>query len=157
MPTLQALTPEQFRKELAGLTDHRSSAVFSTDSFRDHATNLAVALGIVFNRKSLDAKTLWTRIDSAIQTGITAANGADLHALLNAACEHVVASPNAVVSPEFEGLVMPILSMDEDEAYAFVRHLAKSRYTIVAFAKRAWDERKDLRAAVARIEKETAE
>lgn len=111
----------------------------------------------MFNRRMMDAKLLWTRIDSAIQTGITAANGADIHALINSSCEHVMASPNAVLSAEFSGLVGPILDMDEDEAYAFVKHLAKSRYTLIAFTKKAWEERKELRAVAARIEQESAE
>ena len=157
MPTLIELTPVEFRQQLAGLRDERGTAAFSTEAFREHATNLGVGLAMVFNRRSLDAKTLWTRIDSAIQAGITAANGADIHALINTACEHVMASPNAVLSDDWGGLIGPILDMDEDEAYAFVKHLAKSRYTLIAFAKKAWEERKELRAAAAKIEQETAE
>jgi hypothetical protein len=154
MPTLERLTPEQFRQQLAGLRDERGSAAFSIDAFREHATNLGVALALVFNRKSLNPVTLWTRIDSAIQTGITAANGADIHALINTACEHVMASPNAVLSAEFGGLIGPILDMEDDEAYAFIRHLARSRYTLIAFTRKAWTDRKDLIAAAARIDKE---
>lgn len=157
MPILEKLTPEMFRQQLAGLRDERGSAAFSVDAFRDHATNLGVALALVFNRRSLAATTLWTRIDSAIQSGITTANGADIHSLINTACDHVMASPNAVLSDDFSRLVGPILAMDEDEAYGFIRHLARSRYTLIAFTKQAWEDRKELRTAAARIEKELAE
>lgn len=156
MPTLKALTPDLFRKQLAGLHDVRASAAFSPEAFRDHATNLAVLLAIVFNRRKLDAKTLWTRIDSAIQCGVTAANGADIHALINAACEHVQAAPNAVVSEEWGLLAGGLFRLDDDEAYAFVRHLEKSRFTLIAFAKQAWEQRKEWREAASKLEKEAA-
>lgn len=135
----------------------RASGAFSPDAFREHSVNLLVGLAIVFNRKSLDAKTLWTRLDSAVQAGVTAANGGDTHALVNAACEHVMATANGMTSAEFGNLVGPILDLDEDEAYAFLRHLAKSRFTAIAFAKRAWDDRKELRQAASRITEESAE
>lgn len=147
MPTLQKLTPAEFRKQLAGLRDERGSAAFSTDAFRQHGVDFVVALALVFNRRELDVKTLWTRIDSAITTGITEANGNDTHRLIDAACGHVLASPNAVVSSEFQSLTSGIFAMDEDESYAFVRHLAKSRYTLIAFGRQAWEERKELRKA----------
>lgn len=154
MPILQQLTPEQFRKQLAGLTDVRDSGVLSSEGMREHGTNLAVAMAVAFNRRKLDVKTLWTRIDSAIQAGITAANGADIHALIDATCGHVLASPNAVVSDEFAALIGPLFDLDDDEAYALVKYLSRSRYTVIVFAKRAWEERKELRAAANRITEE---
>jgi hypothetical protein len=114
-----------------------------------------VALALVFNRRSLDPKTLWPRIDTAVQSGLTAANGADVGAFVNAACEHLLASPNAVVSPEFSELMAPIFSLDEDAAYAFLRHLAASRYTFISFGKEEWEARKELKKAASRIDSES--
>lgn len=154
VPTLQKLTPEAFRRHLAGLEDVRGSQAFSTDAFREHATNLGLALALCFNRRKLDPTSLWTRIYSATQVGITAANGGDIEALLNAACGHVLASPNAVVSDEYSRLTSPLLAIDDDAAYAFLRYLAKSGYTMIQSTKAAWGERKELQKALKRIEEE---
>lgn len=116
-----------------------------------------MALALAFNRAKLDAKTLWTRIDSAIEAGVVAANGSDVQAMIDAACGHVFAPPNAVVSEEFVGLITPLLAMDDDAAYAFVRHLAASRFTVIVFGRQAWEERKELRKKAETLAAEAAE
>lgn len=157
LTTLKRMTTEEFRQKLAGLKDDRASGALSSEGFRDIAVDFAVALCLAFNRRQLDPKTLWTRLDSAIQKGISDACGGDIHALINAACAHVLAPPNAMVSPEFEALIAPMLKLDEDESYAFVRYLAKSRYTLIVFARKAWEERKELKKAAQKIDHENAE
>lgn len=155
MPGLKTLTPEKFRRQLAGLEDDRASQVFDRDSFSQHSCDLVVALALVFNRAKLDPKTLWTRIDSAIEAGLSAANGSDTQALIDAACAHVMAAPNAVVSEEFATRIKPILELDDDAAYAFFRHLAGSRYTVIVFGQQAWEERKELRKTAEALAAET--
>lgn len=144
MNSLEALTPDLFRKKLAGLTDDRGQVAFSNDSFRPLAIDLTVALALAFNRNKLDTLTLWTRIDSALGCGVSAANGGDVYALVDAACGHVHASPNAIVSAEFVGLAKPVMDLDEDAAYGFVKYLSKSRFTVIALARQSWEERREL-------------
>lgn len=152
MSTLQVLTAEEFRRQLAGLEDVRGTAAFSTEAFREHATNFVVALALAFNRRALDATTLWTRIDSAIKRGVTAAQGGDVDALISSALSHVKASPNAVVSPEFAAMTDAIRALDEDAVYCFLRYLSDHAYTAIIAGKAAWETRKELRKALKAIE-----
>lgn len=153
MPVLRKVSAAEFRRELAGLLDKRDSGAFSDDKMQQLAIDLYVALAVLFNRRKLDAKTIWTRLDSAVQRGCSAANGGDVTALVNACCQHVMAAANGMVAPEVQGLLFPILQMDSDAAYAFVRFVEQRRFTLLAFAQKAWGERKELLKIAREIER----
>lgn len=137
------LDAQEFRRRLAGLEDVEASGAFSPDDFRDIASDFVCALAVVFNRKDLDAKTLWSRIGSAIETGIVEAQGGDIDRFENHCLSHILAPISIVAASDAYGqYTEPMRRMDEDARVAFIRYLSKHLYPAVVFGRRKWEERK---------------
>lgn len=120
-----------------------ASGAFSPEDFRDVAADFVCALSIVFNRKELDAKTLWSRIGSAIETGLTEAQGGDLDRFENHCLTHILAPISMVAASEsYAAYTAAMRNLDADGSVAFVRYLANHLYPAIIFGRQRWEERK---------------
>lgn len=121
-----------------------ASGAFSPDDFREHAANFVCALALVFNRKELDPKTkLWSRIGSAIESGLTEAQGGDLDRFENHCLEHILAPISMVAASEsYASYTACVRALDEDGRVAFVHYLSNHLYPAIIFGREKWEERK---------------
>lgn len=119
-----------------------ASGAFSPEDFRDIASDFVCALAVVFGRE-LDAKTIWSRIGSAIETGIVEAQGGDLDRFENHCLSHILAPISWVAASEaYAQYTESMRKMDEDARVAFIRYLSKHLYPAVVFGRRKYRDRK---------------
>src|SRR3990167_5209566 len=98
MSAIQQLDAAEFRRRLAGLSDAGGGEDLIPEEYRDLASDYVLLLAICFNRDRLDAKTLWTRIDSAIERGLAECDGEDIERFVSVGMEHVFAYVNVVAT-----------------------------------------------------------
>lgn len=148
--TLAVRTREDFRKSLAGLIDpDRRMTPGDQAAFRPKACRLVVCLCLHFGR-DLDRKTLWSRIDSAIQTTCAKVSDGDTDRWLDLMLDHVRANPAmAAACPELTGLRADLLAADPAHNMAFIRWVESRRYAVLSFGRAAWDDHKKINAAAA--------
>lgn len=121
----------------------QESGAYSPEVYRDAAADFVCALAIAFNRRVLDAKTLWTRIGSAIETGVVAARGGDLERFEHHCLSHVKASVSLVAASEdYARLTAALRNYDDANRAHFVRYLAEHLYPAIIFGRSRWEERK---------------
>lgn len=152
---LNKLDAEEFRRRLAGLEDVEASGAFSPEDFREIAADFVCALAVVFNRRELEPKTLWSRIGSAIESGIVEAQGGDLERFENHCLSHIKAQIAVVAASEAYGeYTADLRKMDADAKVGFVRYLSTHLYPATIFGRQRWEERKaDLEKERKRLEK----
>jgi hypothetical protein len=140
MPRLDAA---EFRRRLAFQEDTQANADYSPELQREKAADFVCALALVFNRKVLDAKTLWSRIGSAVETGVVAARGGDLERFEHHCLCHVKASVSLVAASEdYARLTARLRQLDDDGRLHFIRYLSEHLYPAVIFGRAKWEERK---------------
>lgn len=143
MSTLSPLDAATFRREMAGLADVEARGVLDPLSFREAASDFACALAIVFNRDALDAMTLWSRISSAIDSGLPVANDGDLERFESHCLDHIKATPSRVVSDErYAALTEPLRNYDDEQRAAFLRYLSDHLMPVAMFGRRKWEQLK---------------
>lgn len=150
---MNKLTPEEFRRRLAGIEDIQESGAYSPDLYRDSASDFICALAIAFNRKLLKPMTLWSRISSAIETGVVAARGGDIERFEEHCLRHVKASTALVVaSDDYRKLTAAIRNYDDANRVHFVRALAEHSTPWLILGRDRWETRKaELQAARAEL------
>lgn len=151
------LSQAEFRRRLAGLEDVSSGQNEYADDYRDLASDFVLLLAICFNRRQLEATSLWTRIDSAIQKGLAESNGDDLDRMVSSALDHVLASMNVAATQEDALRIQEsIAELDRSQRVYFAAYLAKHRYTAIVLGRKKWEERKvDLAAHLKTLDMES--
>lgn len=140
---MEVLNAVEFRQRLAGLADVAGGQDELPDMFRDLASDYVLLLAMVFNRKRLDAKTIWTRIDSAIQSGLAECDGEDIERFCDVGFNHVQATPNVVACHGGAlDIQQQLYSLDEESRVCFLQYLSRHRYPAIVFGRQKWEERK---------------
>lgn len=133
----------EYRRRLAGLSDTAGIEGGFADTYRDLSSECVLLLAICFNRRELDAVTLWTRIDSAIQKGLAECDGEDVGRFLSACLEHVMASINvAATQSDAVRIQQQLLALHDDARVYFLQYLAKHRYVAIVLGREKWEARK---------------
>lgn len=141
---------QQFRLALAGLTDPDSSAQSDdglAPEYKAASIDLCVCLCDLFGR-SLDRKTLWDRIASALAAASAKANAGDTDHLISMCLEHVRADASYVSAHD----LMPTLTAkwaDKPISWrqGWVRYISTRGYAIIAHSRLRWEAVKEERAA----------
>lgn len=143
----------EYRRQLAGLSDTAGGEDMVSDQYRDLSSECVLLLAICFNRKSLDAVTIWSRIDSAIQKGLADCDGEDVDRFLSTCLEHVLANINVTAAqPDAIRIQQSLLKLSGDERVYFLQYLAKHRYVAITLGREKWEERKaDLAAQLKKL------
>ncbi len=146
--TLPVRSRDDFRRTLAGIVDpDRRMTAGDTAALRETAKRVVVALCLHFGRE-LDRKTLWSRIDSALQSACARVSDGDRERWLDLLLEHVRADPvMAAACPYLLGVRAELMTPDEAHRKAFLRYVESRRYAVIAFGRAAWHEYKQANAA----------
>ena len=142
---IEELTPELFRQKLAGLIDEADGESDWAEEYREIASDFVLLLAIGFNRRELDAKTIWARIDGAIQKGLAECDGVDVDRLMSTCLDHVMASVN-VVATQSRALEIQasIVAMPKERRAYFCQYLARHRYAAIVLGRQKWEAHKEL-------------
>jgi hypothetical protein len=151
MSDLKQLDAAEFRRRLAGLSDAAGGEDLIPDEYRELAAEYVLLLAICFNRDRLDAVTLWSRIDSAIERGLAECDGEDIERFVSVGLEHVLASVNVAASNERALEIQDrLFSLRDHQRVFFLRYLADHRYPAIVFGRGKWQayqqERKEVTA-----------
>lgn len=140
---IKPLDCAEFRRRLAGLSDIASGQEEYADDYRELASDFVLLLAICFNRRELEATSLWTRIDSAIQKGLAECNGDDVDRMVSSALDHVMANINVVATQADALRIQDSLhSLGRDARAYFTQYLAKHRYPAIVIGRQKWEARK---------------
>lgn len=132
----------EYRRQLAGLSDQQASSAAVSDASED-ASDLVLLLAICFNRKLLDAKTLWTRIESAITKAIHEVEPSDTEAFVSTCLEHVKADANvAACQVDSVRIQKHLYDLDAPDRLALVQYLSDHRFPVIMIGRSKWEERK---------------
>lgn len=149
---IEVLDADLFRQKLAGLVDEADGETDWSEQYRDISSDFVLLLAIGFNRRELEAKTLWSRIDSAIQKGLAECDGVDVDRLVSTCLGHVLAPINVVAT---QGKALSIQSTisnlpRERRAY-FCQYLAKHRYSAIVLGREKWQSHKEIQKEVKQL------
>lgn len=129
----------EFRRRLAGLSDSGDGEDLTPAVYRDLASDFVLLLAICFNRDQLDATTLWSRIDSAIERGLGVCDGEDIERFADACLEHVLANINAVAANDAAlAIQASIYGLGDSQRVHFLRYLAEHRRPSIVFGRGKW-------------------
>lgn len=143
-PLTESIDANEFRQRLAGLIDPRGAneTVFA-DEIRERAIAFVVGLCEVFNAKSLDRKTIWERVGSALETAHAKTVGVDVEFFVSRALEHVLAEPGRVAASAALGETIAWLhERTEAERQAWLTYLSQKRYAVLIHARAVREQNK---------------
>jgi hypothetical protein len=140
---IKILDCAEYRRQLAGLADVSGGEDSFADEYREMTSECVLLLAICFNRRQLEAVTIWSRIDAAIQKGLADCDGEDVDRFLSTCLEHVLANISVVASqPDAIRIQQSILKLSGDERVYFLQYLAKHRYVAIVLGREKWEMRK---------------
>lgn len=143
--TLPVRSRADFRAALAGIVDpDRKITEGDKGAFKQKANRLMIALCLHFGDE-LDRKTMWTRIDSGLQSACSKASDADMDRWLDLLLGHIKADPARASSCEYLSGVRSDLTLpDETHRKAFLRYVETRRYAVLANGRAEWETYKTL-------------
>ena len=146
--TLKELDAAEFRRQLAGLSDQTGGEEFDTDAYKELSTKLVLLLYIAFNGRKLDAKTIHSRIESAINKGLADCDGEDISQFVNTALNHVMANINTVTSqPDCVDIQSELYELQPRQAVCLLQYLEKHTMPAIAWANQRYKSKKEEYAA----------
>lgn len=130
----------EFRLRLAGLCSEKRDA--GVEAYRPLATRIVVLLARHYNRETLDPTALWSRIETAILSGVEKRAGSP-ETMLSAMLEHVKAPAERVARDEdFAALLGELAAQDQAFLDGLAGYLRKATYAVMMFARSAWEAEK---------------
>lgn len=137
---LPVLNTEAFRRKLAGLSDpSRPGGIAEPAEIRETAHRLCSILASLFG-ESLDRKTLWDRIGSALKTSVAKVDDGDLERFVSLCLEHVQADVGeAGRSEALERELSTYETRPAEWRTAFLAYVAANHYPVVVFGRRRWE------------------
>ncbi len=149
---IDVLDAELFRQKLASLVDEADGESDWVEEYREIASDFVLLLSIGFNRRELNATTLWGRIDSAIQKGLAACDGVDVDRLMSACLDHVMAPINVVATQEKAVEIQSaITSLPKERRAFFCQYLATHRYAAIVNGREKWEWHKEIQKEIKRL------
>lgn len=152
-PPLPRFDANLFRQKLAGLADPDSLDESDVGEMREEqkrlATELCLMLATHFNRKTLEAVTLWSRIGTALATASVKVQDGDMSRFCTLCLETVKAHPGIFAADEkAHTVVSELIGKSPEWRQSFVRYIAGRSFIIVILARAAWEYVKADRAAM---------
>ena len=142
--TIKTLDAQEFRRKLAGLADATEGEGLNSEEYREIAGDVVLLLAICFNRKSLGAVTMWTRIDSAIQKGLADCDGEDISQFISTCLEHVLAHVNVVAcQKDCVRIQTQLYGLENQQAVFLLQYFAKHRMPAIVWGRAKWEERSE--------------
>ena len=137
--SVQELSPEEFRRKLAGLTDPaRRLPDMELDVIKDEAVRLCLILAELFS-EDLDRKTLWERIGNGL-AACAAKCGGDWELLVEGLLEFIKADPGRVAAhPRIENWIDSMGLKPKEWKDQFIRVCEAKRMFIVVKARQQWN------------------
>lgn len=143
MTTIATFDAAEFRRRLAGLADTAGGTDLVAGEFRELASDYVLLLALCFNRRALEAQTLWTRIGSAIAKGLSECGNGDVERFVSTGLAHVLATSNAIAAhPESVRIQCRLYGLSEDERVGFLQYLAKHLAPALVFGRQKWEEQR---------------
>ena len=139
---------EAFRRKLAGLSSPDRRGETDRAEIRDLAVRWVTILARLFG-DDLDRKTLWDRIDSAIESACSKVADGDMDRWATLCLEHVKASPGK--SAACDALTHMLTLWTEataEQNIEFVAYCARHRYSLLVHGRAAWQDEKAAKAEV---------
>ncbi|EMO53888.1 hypothetical protein [Leptospira noguchii] len=141
--TIDKLTPEEFRRKIAGFTD-QMKRINETDkqNLKEEAVRLCSIFASLFGDE-LDRMTLWERINNALVTAI-AKSGSDLDAFVNCALDFIKSDPARVAASDaLSSFLDMIASRNDVWRKEFLSYISKHHFILIVHARKRWNEYKE--------------
>ena len=144
LQTVEKLTPEEFRRKIAGLENQTKIKEADRQNLRDEAVRFSTILARLFS-DDLDRMTLWERIGSALVVSVAKCGG-DIDAFVNHALAHIHASPASVAaSEEILQVIETYGTRPSDWKAEYLSYISRHHYIILVHARARWNEVKSRR------------
>lgn len=132
---------------MAGLIDPSEQiAPESHEGLKKLAVDFVLMLCRNFNRKELEAITLWERIGSALESAYAKTPSAEPYLFVSHCLRHIKAEKSRVLSDPEADRIMDLLENESPEfVTAFINYLVTRDYVVLTQAKRAWEYEKKTR------------
>jgi hypothetical protein len=141
IPALKMLTPAMFGAAIVPLADaDRAVAGAEPENIRQEAVRLVKGYCMLFGA-SLDRKTLWDRLATALATACAKVGGeGDLDRWIDLCLEHIRADAGKVVRLRaFTALRETLRVRDLSWRRAFLRYVENHRFAVLAYARESWE------------------
>lgn len=145
-PPLPTFDAEAFRRKLAGFSAPAPPGETEVVGMRDDAVRFATILADVFG-PDLDRITLWSRIESALETACARESEGDLERWVTLCLEHVKAEPSKCAACMPLGQTLESFAVKPLQwRLEFLRYVNSRRYVVVVRARARWEDVKEKRA-----------
>lgn len=144
MTSIPAIDQAEFRRRVAGLIDpnRKPTGAAETASIKEESVQLCLTLCELFG-ESLDRKTLWDRIGSALSTAACKCDDGDSDRFASLCLDHVKAdNAEAARHEQFGAWVVTMAARDEAYRQALVRYCGTKTAIVLVHARAAWEQRK---------------
>lgn len=140
-PPIPVLDTEAIRRKLAGLTDpSRKPGGTERTEIRDIASRCCSILAHLFG-EDLDRLTLWSRIDSALETAGAKVSDDDLDRWLSLCLEHVKADAGrAAACDSLQQVIETFAVRPAEWRHELLAYIATHRYAVVARGRARWEQ-----------------
>ena len=140
-PPIPTLDTEALRRKLAGLTDpSRKPGGAERSEIRDLASRCCSILAHLYGEE-LDRLSLWSRIDSALETAGAKVSDDDLDRWLSLCLEHVKADAGKAAACDPLRHVIETFAVRTPEwRHEFLAYVATHRYAVVARGRARWEQ-----------------
>lgn len=140
-PSLPTLDTEAFRRKLAGLADpDRTPGMSEKAEVRETASRFCSILAHLFG-EDLERMTLWSRIDSALETAGAKVSDDDLDRWATLCLEHVQASAaKAAACDALRTLLETFAVRTPEWRHELLNYVATHRYAVVVRGRARWEE-----------------
>lgn len=141
-PPLPALSYEDFRRHLAGLSDpdRRPESAGEKGAVKETARRLCSIFAKLFG-DDLNRMTLWGRIGSALETACAKVSDDDLDRWCDLCLEHVQADP--AEAARCDALTAVRLSWEtwpRELRFALLSYIRSHRYAVLTFGRQRWEQ-----------------
>lgn len=134
---------------MAGLTDPDYLAPADDNHAAAEHKKWAIALCLIccdLFGESMDRMTLWERIPSGLAVACVKCDDGDIDRFISLVLDHIKADPaRAARMIEVEELLFATSTKPISWRQGFVRYIASHSFSIIAYARREWENTKDKR------------
>jgi len=129
-----------FRQKLAGFGEARTTSMAEQANMTDEAVRFSLILAQLFG-PDLDRITLWSRIETALKTGVAKARLGDMDSFVAVALEVVQAETGrAAASEPLLRFIETLSHRDETWRGEFMKGISKKSVIIVVKARAKWED-----------------
>jgi len=143
---IQFMSPEEYRRQLAGLIDQDAIAEKSDrESQRTRIREIAIRFASLLPRlvgEQIDRKTMWARLATAIESAAAKTPGGDFELFCQHVLEHIVAEPGKVSeNSDLHELLSIVREWPQADREALLEYCQTRLLTVLSFARNNWVNR----------------